>query len=182
MFPVGWYWPIPLSGRYLSKRTCKTCFCFRSFLPFTSTGGSNHDTSPAPKRLHHVSSRACHPANGHALHVPLLLRKNRCMSRPLASSICIGTFCAFLSQETLHFLRLPLEAAMWCSNFLLGSRFKSCVQKIKLRKSRLASLFSHASSGKSSFSVKRETHKPDSRVPCMVALKTLHSNTLHKEM
>ena len=81
--------------------TRKRCFCFRSLHPVTGSSGSIHETCPAPKRLHHTSSRCdqirekcfahqarvgkCHrrdvqfqsmraaPANRHALHAPLLL-------------------------------------------------------------------------------------------------------------
>ena len=61
-----------------------------------------------------------------ALHVS----KNRCISRPLLSSICVGMFCAFLSQELLHVLRLPLGAAILCSSMLLASRLNQVRKKI----------------------------------------------------
>ena len=89
---------------------------------------------------------------------------------------------AFSTNSELHCIwrnsKLSVHS-FFASCFFFGSLSQFLLVTAK---SRLANSFSHASSGKSSFFAKltfcrAETHKPDSSVPCMAALKTLHLNS-----
>ena len=86
--------------------------------------------------------------------------------RRILSSVAIGTIPSFRCNTLIG----------TCCLFGCPSQFL-----LVIARSRLASLFWHASSGKSSFSVKlpfcpTKAHETVSSAPCTVALKTLHLN------